>query len=83
MWVAVSQRGARTVPGPMGCYGLPADAGLMKAHGTPSSGQPRLWLHHDSPAVLALSHQDASLNLRRLSALCGVARTIHSVGPAR
>ena len=45
------------------------------------AGQPRPWLHHDSPAVLALSHQDASLNLRRLSALCEVARTIPSRRP--
>jgi hypothetical protein len=81
----------------MGCYGLPVDAGLITACwrqrsmmassatacGTRSSGQPRPWLHHDSPAVLALSHQGASLNLRRLSALCGVARTIPSLGPAR
>jgi hypothetical protein len=69
----------------MKCYGLPVDAGLITACwrqrsmrassatacGTRSSGQPRPWLHHDSPAVLALSHQGASLNLRRLSALCG------------
>jgi len=38
-------------------------ASSATAWGTQSSGQPRLRLHHDSPAVLALSHQDASLNL--------------------
>ena len=36
---------------------------------------------HDSTAILALSHQDASLNLRRLLALCKVACTIPSRRP--